>query len=135
MFISHSLDLLTEYGNVLNFVCSSVIFIGGFYVALNPGKRPHWIVTLFWYACAASLFNALTLGAEWVYGQEYELSYYQIGDFTESLFKIFISIITVGILIESKLFKRDASLSKAGSDESPELSYWGMIKSLFSKKG
>jgi hypothetical protein len=98
---------------------------------MNPGKRPHWMVTLFWYACATSLFTAMTICAEWVYGEEYELSYNQIGMFGEAMFKVLIGIIAFGILIESKLFKRDVSMTKSGSQDLPELSYWGMIKSLF----
>jgi len=101
--IDQALSLLSSYGDAVNLVCCLMIFAGGLYVAINPGPRPQWLVTSLWYASASSLFVALTIIVEFVYGRDFELSYYQIGVIGEILFKIFVSIIAFGIFIEARI--------------------------------
>jgi hypothetical protein len=130
--IDQALSLLSDYGEAVNLVCCLIIFAGGLYVAINPGPRPHWLVTSLWYASASALFVASTLVVQFIYGEDFELAYDQLGVIGEFLFKIFVSIIAFGIFIEARILTHYDKTHKYSKDA--ESKYSKVIKKRFDRK-
>lgn len=87
----------------LNFICNFIVFLGGFYVALHSRTMPIWATTCLWYIGLASLFTAITIGADWIWGPEFPMSYTNIGLLGEML-TLFTLTATVLILFSKTVF-------------------------------
>lgn len=69
----------------INFVFHTIIFLGGFYVAVHSRVLPVWTTTCLWYAGLSSLFINITMCIEWILGPQFELSYSHIGSLAETM--------------------------------------------------
>lgn len=88
------LFLLNSLALPINFVCHSIIFIGGLYIAIHSRCIPIWLKTCLWYIGCSSFLINITIIIGWVLGSQCELSYSKIGLFGEVLFNILIAITT-----------------------------------------
>lgn len=96
--------ILENYGHLINIITYSVIFIGGFYVALHSRVMPVWLITCLWYIGVSSALIVITIVLELVYGQLFPGSYFLIGIIPETLLKISL-LTTVGLLFLKTVFE------------------------------
>lgn len=97
-------DLLVHLYDVsiyVNLICYIAIFLGGFYVALHSRNIPRWLATALWYTGTFSFFTAVTIVLEFMYGQLFELSYFQIGLFGEMAMKVSLASIVIVLFLET----------------------------------
>lgn len=97
-------DLLIHLYDIsiyVNLVCYITIFLGGFYVALHSRTMPRWLTTSLWYTGTFCFFTALTIVLEFMYGQLFELSYFQVGLFGEMAIKVSLASIIVVLFLET----------------------------------
>lgn len=98
------IDFLTHLYDIsiyVNLVCYLIIFLGGFYVALHSRDIPRWLVTALWYTGVFSFFTASTIILEFIYGQLFELSYFQVGLFGEIAMKVSLASIVIVLFLET----------------------------------
>lgn len=90
--ITNFIQTLHNFLLPLDFFCHLVIFIGGFYIAIHSRVIPRWLVTCIWYMGAASLLTSTSIILQWVYGEEFPLSYMNIGVLSEVILNINLAI-------------------------------------------
>lgn len=90
--ISAALNFLENYSLVINFICHLIIFLGGFYVAMHSRVLPRWATTCIWYIGVSSLLVSVTIVAEWICGQSYQLSHFMMGRAIEIVMNINLAI-------------------------------------------
>ena len=88
----------------INFISHLVIFLGGAYIALHSRQIPIWLRTPLWYVGASSLLTAITILFQWVLGDEFPLSYSNIGLFCEIMLNVNLSI-AVALMFFSTISK------------------------------
>lgn len=99
--ITHITLILNQYEPAINFILHLAIFISMFYVAIHNRYLRKWQITPLWYAGLTSLLASITVLIQWTIGPEHPLSYWSIGRLTEILFNLTVTIIAVGMFIDT----------------------------------
>lgn len=99
--ITQLLDFLAYIALPINLICHLLIFIGTLYVAIHNRKIPRWHVTVLWYCGLSSLFTALTIVIEWIFGQEFPLSYYNIGIIGETFLHACLAFMATSVFLHT----------------------------------
>lgn len=86
---------------IINFFCHLTMFFGGLYIAIHSRLIPNWIRTFLWYIGCSSFLIAITIILGWVFGDQYELSYSSVGVIGETLFNIWVSIMTLAFFYKT----------------------------------
>lgn len=92
-------DYLYEVQLLINFFAYLAIFIGTFYVALQNRKLPSWHTTPLWYVGLSSLFIAITITLQGMFGREFALSYANAGIWGESALNLSLAYIATVMLV------------------------------------
>lgn len=98
-------NTVDEYANVVNIICHTIIFLGGFYVAIHSRVLPRWATTCIWYVGLSSFFVATTIITEWVFGQHHPFSYFMMGHVGEIIMNVNLAIMV--LLLFSHTIWRD----------------------------
>jgi hypothetical protein len=99
MIITNIVHFLNQWQMPINFLAHLMIFVGACYVALHNRSLPQWHVTPLWYVGLTSVFTAMTIVCQWVFGPEFELSYFKVGLLGETALNISIAAIALIMLI------------------------------------
>lgn len=99
--ISNIALINNAYINVINLVCYTMIFIGGFYVALHSRYLPKWATTSIWYLGLSSFFVACTIIVEWAVGQDHPMSHYMLGQIGELIMNVNLSIVVMFVFFHT----------------------------------
>lgn len=75
--------LLDNISLTLHLLFHMITFLGGLQIALYNRSLPHWIVTSLWYIGLSSAFVSLTMAMQFAYGEEFPMSYNNIGDIAD----------------------------------------------------
>jgi len=86
---------INEYALFLNLLCHLCIFTGALYVVLHSTKLPKWHITPLWYAGLSCLLTAITILLGYAFGNEFPLSYANLGVVGETALNICLSIIAL----------------------------------------
>jgi hypothetical protein len=81
----------------INLLIHLFIFISSFYVALHNRIINKAIVTLLWYVGLASCFLGTTILVQFIFGENFPLSFKEIGTIVETIFA-FIIALTLGVI-------------------------------------
>lgn len=107
--INSILDLLKEpdYNLIINLVSHSIIFAGGFYVAMFNKRLPTWHITPVWYIGLASLFTSLTIIFEFIFGLSFPLSHFNMALVSEAMLDIALAYLVIVMFVGTyKMNKR-----------------------------
>ena len=85
----------------INFVCHILIFIGALYIAVYNEKLPIWHKTPLWYAGLSCLLTAITIILGGFFGQDFPMSYANIGVVGETALNICLAYIAVHFIIDT----------------------------------
>jgi len=69
-----------------------MIFFGGLYSAIHNRLIPHWYATCLWYIGSFSFLTSITIFLEWIFGEDFILSYTNIGILGETLLIIALAV-------------------------------------------
>lgn len=99
--INSLLELLNEpdFNLIINLVTHSIVFIGGFYVAMFNKRLPTWHVTPVWYIGLTSLFTVLTIIFEFIFGLSFPLSHFNMALVSEALLDIALAYLVIIMFI------------------------------------
>lgn len=112
--------MVDTYSNIVNFICYTLVFFGGFYVALHSRLLPTWASTSIWYLGVSSFFVATTIVVEWVFGQHHPFSHFMMGHFGEMIINLNLAIM-VGFLFFHTVYqdfrnKKDRKMMRRKED-------------------
>ena len=113
--ITSVMTIFIQHQIVINFVSYFFIFLGTFYVALHNRKMPQWAVCPLWYVGLFSLLTCVTIICQWAIGPEHPLSYWNLGQLTQSL--VYVTLAIMSVLSLAITVKKDISESKKRSHE------------------
>lgn len=86
---------------LINFLCHSTIFLGGFYVALHSRVLPTWAITGIWYIGVSSFLALLPIVFEWLNGPGFEFSYTMLGRVTDTFLHINVAIMVILLFLNT----------------------------------
>ncbi len=88
-----------SYNILINFTAHLIIFIGTLYVALHNRNLKQWHITPLWYVGLMSMLTAMTIVCQWAIGHEYPLSYWNLGQLTETLSNVSLAVVALIMLV------------------------------------
>lgn len=97
--ITELMSFFNIHQPIINFISHTMIFMGSFYVALHNRNLPQWHLTPLWYVGVFSLLTSITIIFQWAIGPEFPLSYYNFGQFAESLVDLSLAAVATIMLI------------------------------------
>jgi len=114
--ISDLMSVFNHYQIVINFTSYFFIFLGTFYVALHNRRMPQWGITPLWYVGLFSFLTCFTIVCQWAIGPEHPLSYWNLGQLTQSL--VYVSLAVLSLVSLVMTIKKDIYESKKRRQES-----------------
>ena len=99
--ISDLLELLNEpdLNLIINLITHTIVFMGGFYVAMFNKRLPLWHVTPIWYIGLASLFTVLTIVFEYIFGMTFPLSHFNMVLLSEAILDISLAYLVIVMFV------------------------------------
>lgn len=112
---------IDSYSNTINFICYTIVFFGGLYIALHSRLLPKWAATCIWYLGLSSFFVASTIVVEWVFGQHHPLSHFMLGHFGEMIMNLNLAIMVFFLFFHTVYHdfkhKKDRKMMMRGKDD------------------
>lgn len=97
--ITTAIDFLLGIQLLINFLAYLCIFVGTFYIALQNRNLPKWHTTPLWYVGLTSLFTAITIVLQGMFGRDFALSYANVGILGESALNVSLAYIATVMLV------------------------------------
>ncbi len=106
-----------QYELLVSFIIHLIIFIGTGYVALCNTKLPRWHVTPLWYVGLTSLTVCATILLQWMYGADFPLSHWNIGQWCE--LAVSIAIAAIAAIMFTGTLRRNIINKHKNNKEAP----------------
>jgi hypothetical protein len=97
MLASYAYDFM----NIINLISYTIVFIGCLYLVIHNTRLPRWHLTTLWYVSLSAIFTAITIVLEFLLGEEFPLSYTNIGIIGETSLSVTLAVTSLLMMLST----------------------------------